>query len=173
MPQGRAGRRDREAWRLVGGSWREVGGTVATHCPADTGMIEDMSQSRIVQLRQERGWTQERLASESGVGVRTIQRLESGTDTSLETLSLVADALNVPARELFVRIDDAALSARVESMEDRTAAQQLARNRTRAAWLWLFVGVALGHLVIEPHLDKKLPLSKSKSELRNLRTINP
>jgi transcriptional regulator with XRE-family HTH domain len=160
-----------------------------------------MNESRIVQLRQDRGWTQEKLASESGLGVRTIQRLESGTDTSLETLSLVADALNVPVRDLFVSIDDAALSARVDSMEDRAVRQQLARDRAHTAWLWLFIGVgvavsflgfflggpwggtlflmywlggslifvALRRLVIEPHLDRKLPLSKSKAELRNLR----
>lgn len=163
-----------------------------------------MNESRIVQLRQDRGWTQEKLASASGVGVRTIQRLESGTDASLETLSLVADALNVPVRELFVSIDDEALGARVDSLEDRAARQQLARDRTQAAWLWLFIGVgvavsflgfflggpwggtlflmywlggslifvALRRLFIEPRLDRKLPLSKSKAELRKMRKVD-
>ena len=51
-----------------------------------------MSTTRIAELRQENGWTQERLATESGVGLRTIQRVEAGQDASLETLSLVADA---------------------------------------------------------------------------------
>lgn len=160
-----------------------------------------MNESRIVQLRQERGWTQERLATESGVGVRTIQRLESGNDASLETLSLVADALRVPVRELFAHIDDTAFSERVESLEARAETQQARRNRTTAAWVWLFVGigvvvsmvsffiggawggtlfliywaggslifVALRRLVLEPRLDDKLPLSRSRAELRRLR----
>lgn len=102
-----------------------------------------MNESRIVQLRQERGWTQEKLATESGLGVRTIQRLESGNDASLETLSLAADALKVPVRELFASIDNTALSERVESLEARTGAQQKERDRTTAAWLWLFIGIGV------------------------------
>ncbi|TDS77571.1 helix-turn-helix domain-containing protein [Amnibacterium kyonggiense] len=56
---------------------------------------------RIAALRRERGWTQEHLASVSGVGVRTVQRLEAGEDGSLETLRRVAAALEVPVPELF------------------------------------------------------------------------
>lgn len=158
-----------------------------------------MNESRIVQLRLEHGWTQEKLATQSGVGVRTIQRLESGNDASLETLALVADALKVPARELFSTIDNSALSERVDSLEARAESQQTRRNRTTTAWLWLFIGVgvvvsmlgfALGgplggtlflmywgggplifvavrRLVLEPYLDDKLPLSRSKAELRS------
>lgn len=159
-----------------------------------------MNESRIVHLRQERGWTQEKLATESGVGVRTIQRLESGNDSSLETLSLVADALKVPVRELFASIDTTALSERVESLDTRAESQQVARNRAVAAWRWLFIGVgvvvsfssffiggawggtlfvmywaggsliflALRRLLIEPHLNSTLPLSRNKGELRKL-----
>lgn len=162
---------------------------------------EGMNESRIVQLRLEHGWTQEKLASQSGVGVRTIQRLESGNDASLETLSLVADALKVPARELFTNIDNSALSERVESLEARAESQQTRRNRSTTAWLWLFIGVgivvsmlgfslggplggtlflmywgggslifvAIRRLVIEPRLDSKLPLSRSRAELRSAR----
>ena len=104
---------------------------------------ECMNISQIVQLRQERGWTQEKLATESGVGVRTIQRLESGNEASLETLSLVADALRVPVRDLLAGIDNPALSERVESLEARSAVQQAARNQSVAAWRWLFIGVGI------------------------------
>ncbi|MGO1539883.1 MAG: helix-turn-helix domain-containing protein [Leucobacter sp.] len=41
-----------------------------------------MSKTRVIELRQERGWTQERLADEAGVGLRTVQRLEAGHDAS-------------------------------------------------------------------------------------------
>ncbi|UXN23679.1 helix-turn-helix domain-containing protein [Curtobacterium flaccumfaciens] len=56
---------------------------------------------RIGELRRLRGWTQERLAETSGIAVRTVQRMESGNDASLESLSAVATALEVPVRDLF------------------------------------------------------------------------
>ena len=160
-----------------------------------------MNESRIIQLRQERGWTQEKLATESGVGLRTIQRLEAGNDASLETLSLVAEALRVPVRELFANIDNDELSERVDSLEARADGQQVRRNRITSAWLWLFIGVgvavsmasfaiggqlgavlflsywgggtlvfvALRRLFLDPQLGEKLPLSRSKAELRGQR----
>lgn len=93
-----------------------------------------MSESQVIQLRQRRGWTQEKLATESGVGVRTIQRLESGSDASLETLSLVAGAFSVAVSDLFVSMDSTALTEQIESLETRSEAQQLTRDRTTAAW---------------------------------------
>lgn len=102
-----------------------------------------MNRSRITELRQGVGWTQERLAAESGVGLRTIQRLESGQDASLETLSLVADALRVQVRELFETIDDGAYSERVEALDARAEQQQGARDRISRAWWWLYVGIGI------------------------------
>ena len=40
--------------------------------------------------RTERGWTQEQLASHSGLSVRTIQRLEQGQAATLESLKCLA-----------------------------------------------------------------------------------
>jgi len=74
-----------------------------------------MNITRIPDLRRNLAWTQERLADESGVGIRTIQRIESGTDASLETLSMLALALRVSVRELFEDIEDLDLISRVES----------------------------------------------------------
>jgi len=123
--------------------------------------MRSMNSTRIMELRQSQGWTQERLATESGVGLRTIQRLEAGQDASLETLSLVAEALRVPVRDLFTTIDDAGLSDRVDSLEDRTDEQQAARDRIAGAWRWLYIGVGL-----EPHLDEMYPLSRGKQSRR-------
>lgn len=102
-----------------------------------------MNKVRIVELRREHGWSQERLAAESGVGLRTIQRLEAGQDASLETLSLVAGALRVSVRDLFRTMDDAALISRVESLQARTDKQQVARNRITGAWRWLYIGIGI------------------------------
>ena len=155
-----------------------------------------MNQTRIIELRQAQGWTQERLANVSGVGLRTVQRLEAGQDASLETLSLVAEALQVPVRDLFTTIDNAALSSRVDSMQDRMDEQQAARDRITSAWRWLYVGigviltllsftfaqgmvlflaywtggyfilVAIRRLYLEPHLEAKYPLSRRRESRR-------
>jgi transcriptional regulator with XRE-family HTH domain len=156
-----------------------------------------MNETRIVELRRERGWTQEKLADECGVGIRTIQRLEAGSDASLETLSLVADVLGVPVRDLFMTIESDELSGRVDSFESRASDQQAARDRFSGGWFWLFIGVgivvallgaafgqlgsvilvaywaggpliflALRRLYLDPHLDTKFPLSRSKHDRR-------
>ncbi len=155
-----------------------------------------MNTTRIIELRQTQGWTQERLANESGVGLRTVQRLEAGQDASLETLSLVAEALQVSVRELFTVIDDADLNNRVDSLEDRTVEQQAARDQISSAWRWLYIGigvvltfvsftfsyglvlflsywiggyiilVAIRRIYLEPHLDMKFPLSRGKSKTK-------
>lgn len=162
--------------------------------------MSSMNTTRIADLRQAAGWTQERLATESGVGLRTIQRLEAGNEASLETLSLVADALRVSVSELFASIDDADFGNRVEALDSRAAEQQSARDRAVAAWRWLYVGIgvvltvlsftmgssglalflaywagglliliALGRIILEPRLDARYPLSRSKRQLREQR----
>ncbi|CAH0205243.1 helix-turn-helix domain-containing protein [Microbacterium foliorum] len=158
-----------------------------------------MNTTRITALRQAQGWTQERLANESGVGLRTVQRLEAGQDASLETLSLVADALQVPVRDLFAEIDDEMLSSRVDSLQQRADEQQASRDRIAHAWTWLYVGVgivctllsftfsygvvlflsywvggyailtALRRIVLEPRLDARYPLSKETRTRRATR----
>jgi len=155
-----------------------------------------MNQTRIIELRQAQGWTQERLATASGVGLRTVQRLEAGQDATLETLSLVAEALQVPVRDLFTTIDNAALSSRVDSLQGRADDQQAARDRITGAWRWLFIGIgvvatllsftfshglvlffaywvggyviltAIRTLYLEPHLDERYPLSRRKESRR-------
>lgn len=65
-----------------------------------------MNKTLIAQLRKNHGWTQEQLAEKSGLTARTIQRLEAGSDVSLDTLSAVATALDVNISELFQTIDN-------------------------------------------------------------------
>ncbi|HEY1531154.1 MAG TPA: helix-turn-helix transcriptional regulator [Galbitalea sp.] len=102
-----------------------------------------MNETRIVGLRLERGWTQEKLATESGLGVRTIQRIEAGKDASLETISLIADSFGVPMHDLFVRIEDENLTNRVDSLEHRVADQQAKRDNALGGWRWLFIGAGI------------------------------
>ena len=54
-----------------------------------------MVSDRIKQLRLERAWSQEQLAEISGVSSRTIQRIEQGDASSLETLKALAAAFGL------------------------------------------------------------------------------
>lgn len=60
-----------------------------------------MVETQVRKLRLEKGLSQEQLAEKVKVSVRTIQRLESGQDVSIETLNLVAGALSVEVKDLF------------------------------------------------------------------------
>ena len=55
---------------------------------------------RIRQLREARGWSQEHLASICGLSPRTVQRLETEGNASLESRMAVAAALEVTAEDL-------------------------------------------------------------------------
>ena len=109
-----------------------------------------MNQTRIGELRKARGWTQERLADASGIAVRTIQRLEAGSDASLDTLSRIAGALGVPVTELFAAVEDAGFAAAVDGLEMRTRDQQQRRDLITDATrkVYFALGVVVGLTVI-------------------------
>lgn len=98
-----------------------------------------MNESRIPELRRRRGWTQERLASESTVAVRTVQRLESGRDASLDSLSLIAAALSVSVGELFDELEGADFGDAVQGLQDREE-QQARRDALTGAWKRVYTG---------------------------------
>ena len=54
----------------------------------------------IQKLRVDRGWSQEELASHSGLSVRTIQRIENGKRASLESLKCLAAVFETRVSDL-------------------------------------------------------------------------
>lgn len=54
----------------------------------------------IQKLRLQRGWSQEQLATISGLSTRTIQRLERGQPASLETMNTLAAVFEVELSQL-------------------------------------------------------------------------
>ena len=46
-------------------------------------------------LREKRNWSQEELATMSGLSTRTIQRIESGNKASLESLKALASVFEI------------------------------------------------------------------------------
>lgn len=107
-----------------------------------------MNEMRIAALRRERGWTQERLAETSGIAVRTVQRLESGKDASLETLSAIARALDVTVRDLFATQEPADLDPGVRGLDERAAADQAARDRAVAGFWSLYTAIGIGFGIV-------------------------
>ncbi|WP_205881331.1 helix-turn-helix transcriptional regulator [Leucobacter viscericola] len=99
--------------------------------------------TRISELRQNLGWSQERLASESGVATRTIQRLEAGNDVSLETLSLIADALDVSVEELFTDVAAEGAVKAASDFENRKREQVAGRAREIHGWRLLYIGIGV------------------------------
>jgi len=55
-------------------------------------------------LREQRGWSREKLAAEAELSLATIQRLEAGHFPRVEHLLRVADALGVGLDELLGRV---------------------------------------------------------------------
>lgn len=81
------------------------------------------NKTLISELRKSRGWIQERLAEESGLNVRTIQRLEGGDDASLDTLRVISETLDVPINKLFERVEDTAKEKEISQFSEEQAIQ--------------------------------------------------
>ena len=62
----------------------------------------DTDAAKIRRWREERHWSQEHLADLAGIGLRTVQRIEKGEQTSGETLKALAAAFNVDVMALTV-----------------------------------------------------------------------
>ena len=62
-----------------------------------------INSARLRELRAARQWSQDQLASLSGLNLRTIQRLESGAKVSMESLRALAAVFEVPADSLVMR----------------------------------------------------------------------
>lgn len=93
----------------------------------------------VSRLRRGRAWTQERLATESGVAVRTIQRFEAGSDVGLTTLSRIAEALDVPVSALSMDGPDPATESRAASAPDDDGPRSPGHRRRR----WLLIGLGI------------------------------
>tara|TARA_B100002003_G_scaffold246330_1_gene275740 strand:+ start:2732 stop:3076 length:345 start_codon:yes stop_codon:yes gene_type:complete len=59
-----------------------------------------LKQAVIRKFRVSKGWTQEKLAEESGVHSRTIQRIENDGVASIQSLNAIAGALDVEPKLL-------------------------------------------------------------------------
>lgn len=93
-------------------------------------------EMRITLIRKSKGLTQEKLAELSHLSVRTIQRLEAGDDSSLETLRLVANALNVSVTELFESVSDENKEKEINYLDKEQTNQIEKRKSEKQIWIW-------------------------------------
>lgn len=58
---------------------------------------------RVAEIRLEHGWTQQEAAEYLGMAVRSLQRIEAGSNMTIATAARLARKLGVPTADLFRR----------------------------------------------------------------------
>lgn len=96
-----------------------------------------INSSRLRELRTARQWSQEQLASLSGLNLRTIQRLESGASISMESLRALAAVFEVPADSL-LQGDPAPSQPALDAMRDGVLRGLDFTGTTRRSDFWWF-----------------------------------
>ena len=61
-----------------------------------------VNSKRIREERQSRAWSQEHLAAITGLGLRTVQRIESSSGASNESITAIAAVMGIPVDQLIV-----------------------------------------------------------------------
>jgi len=92
---------------------------------------------KLKQLRNERHWSQDHLATLSGLNLRTIQRLEAGAKISKESLKALAAVLEVPAESLLVKNVSQSINA-VEAIREGICRSLDFNGTTKLAEFWWF-----------------------------------
>lgn len=93
-----------------------------------------INSKRIREERQRRAWSQEHLAVITGLGLRTIQRIESSGQASNDSIAAIAAVLHIPVDQL---------------MEGQTASHSITALITGKR-LWVVMATFLIATVIAP-----------------------
>lgn len=103
--------------------------------------------AKIKRWREERHWSQEHLADLAGVGLRTIQRIESGEQASAESLKALASAYQVDVTALYIDPQSEAVAIVKAKNKKANAALQLSFLIHLAGWvigMAVFAAISLG-----------------------------
>lgn len=102
---------------------------------------------KIKRWREERRWSQEHLADLAGLGLRTVQRIETGEPASHESLMALAAAFNVDVVALSVDQEQEAAKIVKRQNAKARAALRLSFGIHFASYiigLFVFVGINIG-----------------------------
>lgn len=70
------------------------------------GLIKVLGR-KVIELRQKKDWSQERLANESDLSINQIGRIERGQiNTSVSSLYSICKALDIPLSEIFEGVEN-------------------------------------------------------------------
>ncbi len=111
----------------------------------------------IQKLRLQRGWSQEQLATISGLSTRTIQRIESGQTPSLETVKTLAAIFEIDVSQLTKQDgkDMALTPSNLAEAEETVAFARVRRIKAFYLHIVKYVGViamlSIINLVTSPH----------------------
>jgi transcriptional regulator with XRE-family HTH domain len=102
---------------------------------------------KIKRWREERHWSQEHLADLAGIGLRTLQRIETGEAASQESLKALAAAYNVDVMALAV--DQQVEAARIVARQNEKTRAGLRLSffihlASFAIGFVVFVGISIG-----------------------------
>ncbi len=104
----------------------------------------NIDSNRLRELRLDRQWSQEQLATLSGLNLRTIQRLEAGAKTSNESLRALASVFEVPAESLLMRNPGPGQTAFGAMQQGITSgALDFSGTTSRPDFWWFALGVAM------------------------------
>ena len=98
---------------------------------------------RLRELRTARRWSQEQLASLSGLNLRTIQRLESGARISTESLRALAAVFEVPTDSLLAGSPTPGQPALDAIRDGVVRGLEFTGTTSRAAFWWFALAVAM------------------------------
>lgn len=108
----------------------------------------------IQKLRLKNGWSQQQLATASGLSARTIQRIEAGYPPSVESLKSIAAALEIDFTALTEEPKMATDSRRREEEQEREAFQYVQHLRkfqtSLATYLLVVAGLWVVNLTTSP-----------------------
>ncbi|XPF95666.1 helix-turn-helix domain-containing protein [Colwellia sp. RE-S-Sl-9] len=103
----------------------------------------------VKKLRAQKNWSQEQLATFTGLSIRTIQRVESGQSASLETLKSLASVFEVDISKLteeITMIDKKSEKWKMQPWWFKCAFFGIPSRKTQ---LWLeFLALAIGIVLI-------------------------
>lgn len=103
----------------------------------------NVNSIRLRELRLARQWSQDQLATLSGLNLRTIQRLESGAKISNESLSALAAVLEVPADSLLLKDSEPGQDALRSIRDGILKGLDFNQTTSRSDFWWFALAVLL------------------------------
>lgn len=109
--------------------------------------------NNVAKLRKSKGWTQERLAEEANLSVRTIQRIEKGEESSLESVGLIVNVLGIPVSDLYTQKNVTDENDMIKNYSDEQIEQINERRAKQKVFLLVIVVYAFSMLYIGAQLE--------------------